>query len=562
MRKAIGAVAALLLVAAGLAFLRGGRSEPLGVTSAASAAQEAADAQALLATEERPEDGVRGQVSASARASAKQTGEDEAGGSAPADGEELGCVVFGRVTGASGVPLGEKAQCQVSFENAAGDSLSAEVAGDGAYSLPGLAPGRWLVTCGPSAYRGVRAPLEIPAGVRSLRHDIALDRANLVRVKVTAPDGRPFWEALREQGSVGMLPMSLVPMATREPPAPILVGVPGHKSGHYEAGWFMDNGWGHDPLPAEYLGTLVLDGAPPVYVSLVLHGAVLATELVAAGEDEAAFVLEPETLLAARSALRLCLVEAETAEPIAGAQVMLWAGQFQQPWPRTDAKGCAVFSERPPGTYELWVLAEGREQARRSVTLTKGETFDLGTLELAQEVSISGSVVDGEGRVDKTSIELGRVDPETREVAMVQGQFWQCDRSGFFRIAWLGPGEFVVRASLPAGGFGKTEPARATANHLVSTLAGSVEDLELPLLPQGRLLLRGERPDWESLSYQAFDGQGLERGGGRLLDTLQYSVDLPRGPYRVVLRDAAGALLLERALELGEEPVVLDVPPY
>jgi hypothetical protein len=34
------------------------------------------------------------------------------------------------------------------------------------------------------------------------------------------------------------------------------------------------------------------------------------------------------------------------------------------------------------------------------------------------------------------------------------------------------------------------------------------------------------------------------------------------GPYRILLRDGAGALLLERALELGEEPVVLDVPLY
>ena len=104
----------------------------------------------LLTAEERPEDGLRGQVSASAQVSAVQAGEPMAGGSAPADDEELACVVFGRVTEASGVPLDEKAQCQVSFENAAGDSLSAEAAGDGAYSLAGLAPGRWLVTCGTS----------------------------------------------------------------------------------------------------------------------------------------------------------------------------------------------------------------------------------------------------------------------------------------------------------------------------------------------------------------------------------------------------------------------------
>jgi hypothetical protein len=561
MKKIIGMATVLLLIAMGLAFLRGERATPTGVSSPADAAQDDARAKALLAAPEASREDLRAQASAPGPASAAQAGEAERGEGTHADDEELGCVVFGRVTEPSGEPLDPNSQCHLGFEDATGNSMSVRVRKDGAYSISGLAPDRWLVSADPPGYRRTKETLEIPRGVRSLRHDIVLQRATLVRVRLTAPDGRPFWDAARESGDVGMLPWSLMPIATSEPLGPTFEGVSAGRYNHYGVGQLADVFSGLRDLPPEYCGAIVLDGDPPVYVSLVLQAAVLATKHVAAGGEEVAFVLAPDTLLATRSTVRVCLVRAGTREPIERAGVSLVAPAFMAHPVPTDAQGCVVLSDRSPGDYVLWVLVPGLEQVRRSLTLMPGETLDLGTLELAEETWISGRLVDGEGKGIEAPLELGIVDPATRAVAMIKQQRWTSDRRGVFRIAALGRAEYVIRTPSRESSTGNPAPAGATANHLASTLGGPVEDLELNLLPLGRLLLRCERPDWQTLRFQALDAQELERAGGRLWDAPQQAVILPQGSYRVVVRDAEGETVLERAIEVGEMTVVLEVPP-
>lgn len=473
--------------------------------------------------------------------------------------DPVGCVIYGRVTDASGAPV-KANEVYVRFEDAAGVHIPAAVNASGAYSATGLKPGHWLMSCGVRGYRPARVPLDL-GEEQVVRRDIALEPAVVLRVKLTAPDGRPFLSALRSNGGSSFFQGSLVPVATNEDPGPIFEGVEGSLNNPFGVGQFWQNGYVFEALPQEYYGVVVLKGDLPVYVSLILQSAVLATQRVQPGQQEVAFELAPEALQAAQSSLRCRVVDAGTEVPIEGAELELWGGSYQSGRsPRTDAKGEVVIAQHEPGTFDLWLRAEGRADIRREVTLPPGETLDLGTLELVPETWISGRLVDAEGQhVEGLWLELGVVDPEGRLI-MIKYQSWMSDEHGAFRFGALAPGRYVVRSAAREGRPSHPEWTRATANHLVSTLAGPVEGLELPLLPIGRLVLRYDRPDWEALRYEVLDEGGFPRARDRAWQPYQNFTPLPHGKYRVVVRDGAGAPVLEREIEVGKESVVLDVP--
>ncbi len=485
--------------------------------------------------------------------------------------EGAGCTVEGRVTDASGAELALPEGCHIRFEDEGGGARTVDAGEDGAYSVSGLWPGRWLVACAPPGYRQAQEVLEIPPGARSVRHDIALRRAACVRVSVLTPDGRALNEAAREVNGASLLAMNLVPVATVAPPGPVLADVWGSKGNPYGAGRLAMRDLLPEPLPPGYVGTLLLDGDPPVYASLFLRSSLLDTQRVEPGATDAVFTLSVEQLLAAGSGLRLRVVEADTLEPIEGAAISLVGGVLTVNWPRTDAQGSVALEPWAPGEYELWLLAEGREHVRRRVALPPGETLDLGTVALVPALHVSGRVVDAEGQPVATTLELGRIDPATRRLELFRTQ-WMSDALGAFAIDHLGNAEYVLRASgepawtdselQPRNPFlGDPPPTSISANLPVSTLRGSVDGVELVLVPRGRLVLRaGERSDRAELRYEALDGQGLPRAAGRMLGALQLAVELPRGDYRLLVTGAAGAKVLEQPITVGETPVAIDLP--
>jgi hypothetical protein len=184
--------------------------------------------------------------------------------------------------------------------------------------------------------------------------------------------------------------------------------------------------------------------------------------------------------------------------------------------------------------------------------------LDLGTLELGPETRIAGRVVDQEGKPFQGLLEIGTVDTATRAVAMNQTMRFACGSDGAFTIIELGGGEYVVRTVTKS--FSDEPLAAASPNRLVSTRGGSVEGVELVVVPLGRLLVRAQRDDQGSLRYQALDAQGLERAEGRLRGTQQTTIPLPHGPYRVRVLDGEGVILLEREVVVGDEPAAVDIP--
>jgi hypothetical protein len=218
----------------------------------------------------------------------------------------------------------------------------------------------------------------------------------------------------------------------------------------------------------------------------------------------------------------------------------------------------ALLASYDPGSYELLVHAEGRADVRRQVRLASGETLDVDAIALVPETWISGRLVDGAGAPVEGHVQIGLVEASRRVVMLDAGA--RSDSGGAFRIGNLLPGLYVIRTPAREGRPYYPELTQATANHEVSTLGGPVENLELVLLPLGRLVLRYERADWASLRVSLLDHQGLERTAERLWQPSQQAVTLPHGTYRLVVIDAEGATVLEQPIAIGEEPLAIELP--
>ncbi len=560
MTRTLGALAAVLAVALTVILLRAGRGTPAsaGAPSGASAVPAADASPTAIQVPPDPSQVDAGSPEPEVADRTDQGEPAEADLPVPHGDDTMGCIVYGRVTDASGSPIeggegGERSGPRlVTFEDAAGETLQAHVGEEGAFSIAGLGQGRWIVSTGADGYRRYREPFDLSSGARSMRRDIALERAVQLRVLLLAPGGEPFFQALRDSGNSLPPGMDLQAVATAAPPGATFDADQQARLGRFRKSGFGDSG------PPGCLGTMVLDDRSPAWISLVLESAVLATQRLEPDKD-AVFTLDPERLVTARSALRVRLVEAESAAPIEGAEIFLIGQGMTSPTPHTDAQGVALIENQAPGTYGFWVQAPEREAARRSITLVPGETLDLGTLELGPGLTIAGRVVDAQGLPFKAMVQLGRVDPVTREVAMYGSQAWMSARDGTFKIGGLERGEFVVRSN--GSSLSADEDLGAAApNAFASTLGGSVSGLELAFVPTGRLLLRTERADWESLRYRVFDEQNLERSAGRIYERLQFAVTLPRGRYRLRVTDGAGRVVLEQPIAIGEEPLAIQLP--
>jgi hypothetical protein len=296
-------------------------------------------------------------------------------------------------------------------------------------------------------------------------------------------------------------------------------------------------------------------------VSLVYHHVVLQTKIVGKGQDEVDFVLALDELLASLATIRVCVVDAETRQPIERARVLLSGGSYSSEGVATDAQGVAAIDRREPGLFDLQVWANGYESPHKSIDALPGEITDLGTLALDKEVRVEGRVLDLEGRPRAASFMLGVIDPLDRVVHWSRQQKFSSGGDGCFTIRGLGRREYVVRTenhdALDAGEWqGITW---VSGNLLLDTRAGPVSGLELRLRPASRLALRTSARSPDGLGFRVVDASGLELVAGRFRGTQPRALELPIGTYRVALLDRNGAVLSECSTTLAVEPVELGL---
>jgi hypothetical protein len=472
--------------------------------------------------------------------------------------DPIQCLVFGRVTDGSGEPI-RVWEPWVSLRNSRGERCNAKPDETGHYSLAGLAPGRWSLACSGVGWREVVEELELSLTEPILRRDFRLAPSARVAVEVVAPDGRPFWKAVEESGGSVQMP-ELLPVATSEPPGESIPEADGLHNDHVGVGNFWDYGPPREGLGPTYIGVVMLDGDPPVWVSLLSGVHVLETKRVEPGQSAVTYVLDPETVASTRATLVLRALDAATRAPLSGL-VEVRGTTGPGPSGALDADGAGRLS-LDPGEYDVRVHAEGHEHLPRHVRLAAGQVLDLGELALETEVTIEGRVLDGEGRplhaqellVLWRDPGLGRLVEVTTAVT---------DEDGRLDVRGLRADDYRLRSygdderSYP----GRNEPPTAWVSGFVdvSTRNGSVRGLEIRLVQAAVLVLNGGESLASGSFFRLLDAHGAALRASHVYAGFAAKAKVPPGSYTLLLLDADGAELSRRSLELHEGLTELDL---
>jgi hypothetical protein len=126
---------------------------------------------------------------------------------------------------------------------------------------------------------------------------------------------------------------------------------------------------------AECLGVLELLEEPPLFVSLVLGTAIVATREIDAVPNELVFALSAEDLSSRLASLRLRLLSPDGKTAVNSGMAMLHAETLQSR--KLDADGRVEFAGMLPGGYELTLSSSGSMQ-QRQIVLEPGQVLDLG----------------------------------------------------------------------------------------------------------------------------------------------------------------------------------------
>lgn len=337
------------------------------------------------------------------------------------------------------------------------------------YEIANVRPGRWTASVLADGYAPQTSQIEIDGRSARVRHDVLLAQGVLdVRL---AAEGGPLRARIAQRFPGRTIEVEVI--ATRGPPgkrAPAGTETDGSRPLGERVGRYRRRVSRSD-RPID--GTMRLFGLPPVHISALFRGRVLATVRVPRPTHEVALVVPLAGIRAELASLRACFLDAETARPIRGAAAVLLDAEGlarQAMGDFTDRDGSLVLADQPPGRWTLQVVAAGYERFRRTVALRPGQTLDLGALILSRAVAVTGRVVDTAGRPVLASVAchptprpgLGRPAPRT----------YRTRQDGSFRIPDVGRSGCVLIAHAP--GFA---PAKTCAE----TSKGNVPGLHIVL---------------------------------------------------------------------------------
>ncbi len=232
-------------------------------------------------------------------------------------------------------------------------------------------------------------------------------------------------------------------------------------------------------------------------------------------------------------------VSANRREPIEGATVSL-STEASMLQGRTDRGGAFTLRDVPPGTVHLRVEAAGRAPLERDVVIAgrhRGRSVDLGSIELVEEASVEGTVVDGRGlpvvgaRVGSGSVSTYvPADQKGFDVAVT-------DANGHFRLARLGAGTLRLEAYSADQGRGQIDGVQAAAGRTTRGVTLVVHEAAAKpetFAPGGVAITLGEARSETSqelvvIVVAVASGSEAERAGIRQGDVIETVGGAPAG---------------------------------
>jgi Carboxypeptidase regulatory-like domain len=451
-------------------------------------------------------------------------------------------IVWGTVRDQDQAPI---AEAYVSFTDRLGERIVGQTDTEGHYSVSGMRTGRWFVGASADGFLPVESWMQFDDRAPRVQLDFQLDRSVHLIVRVLTPDGRPFQEAAQEQQRGRWIP--LIPVATDESPSVPLIHF-GSWQERIGAGRLGNN------VPAGPPGVVAeieLLEALPLYVSLLIGQQVLMTQVVSAGQDEIVFTLSVDEARRHLGEFVLTMVDSETGTPIAGSSVM--AGQSSAVFggKTTDATGRFELRGQTPGRYDFYIRAPDHASERLWIELPAGAKVER-TLALSRTARIQGRVVNEAGQPWGAEIDLRPV-PEPGECPAAAQEAFHVQRGtkgDTFDLKDVAPGRWLLQFH---------DAQRMSANVIVDTTSGPVTDLIVRVEPVGTLVATWMGHDREGIELRFLDASGLVRSRRVFSSPGPNRFTLPRGNWRMRTLDRQGAIVDEREVTLGAEPLVLEL---
>lgn len=276
-----------------------------------------------------------------------------------------------------------------------------------------------------------------------VEQDIKISGLQCITVDWVLPDGTPVRDELERTKRNIVRSNARVVASPSRPGSPVVALAEDSSAGTFRAA--VDPG---RKEPIERLGTICLTTSQADFLHLVIFGHTVASVPITDSTSEVEFVMSLEEILASRAGLRFQVTSTETGEPLL-AEVIVLSKSALAASSTSQAfflDGRVQLSALAEGENELQVSAEGFATNRRLVTLTAGETLDLGIVALQLPLRIEGQAHIDFGAKTECSVRAG---PEQPDGSILWAEYDRTHKGGHFELSGVEPGRWGVQAFYP-----------------------------------------------------------------------------------------------------------------
>ncbi len=365
---------------------------------------------------------------------------------------------------------------------------------DGQFAIAGLAAGRFdLRARAEGCVSGVEQ-VELAAGRAPPTVVMTLQRATPIEVFLEDETGAPLTRAFEQRFPHSRLAQEVRVIATLDAPGESVV-----RSTRGVGQWRPN--WSGGP------GTLELSVPPPLFISALHAGRVLASAELADGETAIHLRVRAAEFDAARATLRFRLVDADTGAVVMRAFAGLTGlngGMHGEPRDLPESSGGVItLAEEQAGRRNLSIALDGGVLFNLVVELPPGQTVDLGDLPVRSPTSLHGTIVDERGAPLAVALRIVHLDLDGQPTLEGTVHEVEADGDGRFEFATalprvrlqpsqgdyaLDPAIVDVAAAAAAGGEVQVVLRRGIA---VALRPGRADEAcEVTLLRNGELLRR------------------------------------------------------------------------
>lgn len=444
-------------------------------------------------------------------------------------------------------------EANVELINENGTSRTVRAKKEFGYWFTGLPPGNWQLCCKKKGYREFKKHIALGPDKAIFCQDIELMSKVTLKIKALTPEGEPLIESLERRGIYTGEKTVFGAVATLKPPSGHFPPCSLRTLSRFGVGEFHCAPRSSINIDDPCIGFLELDEPPPVYVSVVLRHAILATEYVRKLTGEVTVTVLHETVIDNLARVRLSVGDKETGQPITNGTVSLKDRQEFGSEKKLDDNGNVVFENCAPGLLLLTVNATDYETVCNYVLLKPGQDLDLGTLALSKETTISGFIFAEDGRYlndleDSGSncfIAYRNLDRMTFPQPVNNGRRVLCDSYGYFQIQKVGRGHCLLLVNKE--GF-------AILAKQIDTLNGPEENISLVLQSGTNIVLKPEIEIDRYYVLSVINEAGTMVWCENLADLEAIKLTLAPGKYYWKLNDDEGLNKIE-SFRVGKEPL-------